>query len=78
MCRWVAYIGEPIFIADLVSAPEHSLIAQARQAEECKTTINADGFGLAWYNYHTQPGLYRDVYPAWSDMNLRALAEQVS
>ena len=45
MRRWVAYFGEPIFIADLVSAPEHSLIAQARQAEECKTTINADGFG---------------------------------
>jgi hypothetical protein len=21
MCRWAAYIGEPIFIADLVSAP---------------------------------------------------------
>ena len=45
MRRWVAYFGEPIFIADLVSAPEHSLIAQARQAEECKKTINADGFG---------------------------------
>lgn len=77
MCRWAAYIGEPIFIADLVSAPEHSLIAQARDAEECKTTINADGFGLAWYDHHSEPGLYRDVYPAWSDPNLAALAAQV-
>lgn len=77
MCRWAAYIGEPIFIADLVSAPEHSLIVQAREAEECKTTINGDGFGLAWYDHHPEPGLYRDVYPAWSDPNLTALARQV-
>lgn len=77
MCRWAAYIGSPIFIADLVSAPKHSLIVQAREAEECKTSINADGFGVAWYAHRAEPGLYRDVFPAWSDPNLRALAEQV-
>lgn len=77
MCRWAAYIGSPVFIADSVSAPKHSLIAQAREAEECKTTINADGFGIAWYAHCREPGLYRDVYPAWSDPNLMAIAQQI-
>ena len=77
MCRWAAYIGAPKFIAEVVSKPKHSLIAQAREADECKTAINADGFGLAWYAHRTEPGLYRDVSPAWSDPNLHALAQQV-
>lgn len=77
MCRWAAWHGAPIFLSDVLTAPGHSLIQQARDASECKTAINADGFGLAWYDRRTTPGVYRDVYPAWSDHNLRSLAEQV-
>ena len=50
---------------------------QSRAAEECKTSINADGFGVAWYHARPEPGLYRDVFPAWSDPNLKALCAQV-
>ncbi|MEX3015227.1 class II glutamine amidotransferase [Gymnodinialimonas hymeniacidonis] len=77
MCRWAAYLGQPIFIEDLVSAPGHSLIEQSRRATECKTATNADGFGLAWYGDRPEAGLYRDVYPAWSDPNLAALCRTV-
>lgn len=77
MCRWAAWIGQPLFLSDILTAPHHSLIDQSRDASECKTTTNADGFGLAWYDKRPTPGLYRDIYPAWSDTNLRALAEQV-
>lgn len=77
MCRWAAWQGAPIFLSEIITAPQHSLIDQARDASECKTAINADGFGLAWYDKRPTPGLYRDVYPAWSDTNLRSLAEQV-
>lgn len=77
MCRWAAYIGEPIFLNEVVSLPGHSLIAQSQNATEAKTVTNGDGFGLAWYDKRPEPGLYRDVYPAWSDPNLRSLAEQV-
>lgn len=77
MCRWAAYLGAPIFLSEILTAPAHSLIIQARAATECKTAINADGFGLAWYDKRPEPGLYRDVYPAWSDPNLAALADQV-
>lgn len=77
MCRWAAYLGSPIFLEDIISRPGHSLIAQSQDAAECKTSTNGDGFGLAWYDQRPEPGLYRDVYPAWSDTNLRALARQV-
>ena len=77
MCRWAAWIGAPVYLDEIVSRPEHSLIVQSQRAEECKTAINADGFGVAWYGERNTPGQYRDVFPAWSDPNLRSLAEQV-
>lgn len=77
MCRWAAYIGSPIFLSEIVSDPDHSLIAQSQNASRCTTSTNADGFGIAWYDQRAEPGLYRDVYPAWSDPNLRSLASQV-
>lgn len=77
MCRWAAYAGRPIFLEDIVSRPGHSLIHQSHCATECHSAINADGFGLAWYGERPEPGLYRDVMPAWSDPNLRSLTAQV-
>lgn len=77
MCRWAAYLGQPIFLEDIVSKPAHSLIRQSQGATRCVTAVNADGFGLAWYGERPEPGLYRDVMPAWSDPNLRSLVGQV-
>ncbi|PHO04094.1 class II glutamine amidotransferase [Rhodobacteraceae bacterium 4F10] len=77
MCRWAAYIGQPCFLEDVVTRPDHSLIQQSIQATECKTQTNADGVGLAWYDRRPEPGLYRDTHPAWSDPNLKALTAQV-
>ncbi|MBY6055279.1 class II glutamine amidotransferase [Leisingera daeponensis] len=77
MCRWAAYTGAEVFLEDIISTPAHSLIAQSQKAVKCKTATNGDGFGIAWYGRRQEPGLYRDVYPAWSDCNLRALVHQV-
>jgi predicted glutamine amidotransferase len=77
MCRWAAYAGAPIFLEDIISRPRHSLIHQSHHATQCHTATNADGFGVAWYGDRTEPGLYRDVMPAWSDPNLRSLTAQV-
>lgn len=77
MCRWAAYLGQAIYLEDLLSSPGHSLIDQSRAATESKTAINADGFGVAWYGARAEPGLYRDVFPAWSDPNLASLARTV-
>ena len=77
MCRFLAYQGEPILIEALVCAPCHSLVHQSLHASEGKTETNGDGFGMGWYGERPEPGLYREVRPAWSDENLRSLAAQV-
>ena len=77
MCRWAAYTGAPIFLEEIISRPGHSLIHQSHCATQCHTAINADGFGIAWYGARPEPGLFRDVLPAWSDPNLKSLTAQV-
>jgi predicted glutamine amidotransferase len=77
MCRWMAYCGEPIFVDELLFRPCHSLIEQSRLAVEAKTGTNADGFGIGWYGERELPGVFRDIMPAWSDENLKAIAHQV-
>ncbi len=53
------------------------LIAQSHHAQEAKSPTNGDGFGLAWYGERGEPGLYRDILPAWSDPNLKSLCRQI-
>jgi glutamine amidotransferase len=77
MCRWLAYLGEPVFLEDFVSKPCQSLIAQSRHCREAKSGVNADGFGIGWYGEREKPGLFRDVRPAWSDENLLSIAHQI-
>ena len=73
MCRWIAYRGETIALEHYVTTPAHSLISQSIQALESTASVNGDGFGLGWYGIHPEPGLYREIRPAWSDENLRHL-----
>lgn len=77
MCRWLAYWGPPIFVEDLVTKPDHSLIHQSLHAAEAKSETNGDGFGLGWYGERETPGLYREILPAWNDENLKHLSAQI-
>ena len=77
MCRWIAYCGEPIFIDEFVTMPQQSLLVQSRSSREAKNAVNGDGFGLGWYGERPEPGVFRDVRPAWSDENLLSLARQL-
>jgi len=76
MCRWVAYVGDTIFLEHLISLPRQSLIAQSHHAMEARTNVNADGFGVGWYGERARPGIFRDIRPAWSDENLLSIAHQ--
>jgi len=76
MCRWMAYVGAPILIEDLLLQTGHSLIDQSLNAQEVQTTTNGDGFGIGWYGERPFPGVFKEVNPAWNDPNLRAVAEQ--
>jgi glutamine amidotransferase len=77
MCRFLCYRGDAILLETLVAAPAHSLIDQSLHAREGKTATNGDGFGVGWYGERQEPGLYREVHPAWSDENLRSICAQV-
>jgi predicted glutamine amidotransferase len=77
MCRFLAYLGEPIFLEELVCKPQHSLVHQSLRAEEAKAITNGDGFGIGWYGERPGPGVYREVMPAWSDENLLGLCATV-
>lgn len=77
MCRWIAYRGDPIFLEDLIHAPSNSLIDQSLDCREGARRTNGDGFGMGWYGTRSEPGLFRDVLPAWNDQNLRALSQQI-
>jgi predicted glutamine amidotransferase len=78
MCRWIAYRGAPVALEQYVTAPAHSLIVQSLKALESAGSTNGDGFGLGWYDdQHEEPGLYREVRPAWSDENLRHLCRHI-
>lgn len=73
MCRFVAYLGEPILAEDLLTKPQNSLINQSYHAKEMTEPLNGDGFGLGWYakNIRQEPGLYKSITPAWNDQNLK-------
>jgi predicted glutamine amidotransferase len=77
MCRWIAYRGETTALEHYVTEPAHSLISQSIAALESTASINGDGFGLGWYGTHPEPGLYREIRPAWSDENLRYLCRHL-
>jgi glutamine amidotransferase len=76
MCRFVAYLGEPLLAEDLITKPENSLIHQSYHAREMAEPLNGDGFGMGWYdkNIRPEPGLLRSITPAWNDQNLKVNA----
>ena len=77
MCRWIAYRGETVPLERYVTEPTHSLVVQSLKALESSGSTNGDGFGLGWYGEREEPGVYREVRPAWSDENLRHLCRHI-
>ena len=79
MCRWNAYAGQPIVIAELLYRTKHGLIDESLHARLGVDTTNGDGFGVGWYldPDRTLPARYRSVNPAWNDANLRELADHI-
>lgn len=77
MCRFAAYLGEPIALDELLYEPEHSIISQATNPGE--GPLNGDGFGVGWYapRLDEGPALYRTSAPAWADENMKTIAPRV-
>ncbi|WP_421733014.1 class II glutamine amidotransferase [Cellulomonas sp.] len=78
MCRWLAYTGSPVLLDDLIYKPTNSLVVQSLHSRLGAEATNGDGFGVGWYDEHSPtPGVFRSIEPAWSDRNLREVAEHV-
>ena len=78
MCRWLAYAGTSVQLADILYKPEHSLIDQSRHSHMGVETTNGDGFGIGWYGPGADtPAIVRDIGPAWNNRNLREIANHV-
>lgn len=81
MCRFATYLGPPIRLERIVSEPEHSLVIQSYQPREMTSgVVNADGFGLGWYNPTVDPTpcIYTNTCPIWSDRNLPGLGRHIA
>ncbi|MEX2516450.1 MAG: ergothioneine biosynthesis protein EgtC [Gammaproteobacteria bacterium] len=75
MCRLAAYAGPPLLLDRLLLAPEHSLYKQSYAPKEMQNALlNADGFGVGWYDDHGKIRSYTRTLPIWSDHNLPHLA----
>jgi predicted glutamine amidotransferase len=80
MCRFAAYLGEPIPIESVLYEPDRALVRQAVDSE-LMTHLNLGGFGLAaWNDAAPDPGTpltYRVPTLPSFDRNLRALARNI-
>ena len=80
MCRLLGYLGKSIELDKILYEPEHSLIVQSYQPKEMEEALlNADGFGVGWYDDRkiADPYRYRNIQPIWSDLNLPNLSRYV-
>ena len=73
----MGYSGSPVYLDELILKPQHSLIDQSLSSRTGKFTTNGDGFGVGWYCHRDTPGIYKDIRPAWNDVNLRDLTAHI-
>jgi gamma-glutamyl hercynylcysteine S-oxide hydrolase len=77
MCRHLGYVGPPVGVGELMLRGPHSLYVQSWAPADMRAggTINADGFGVAWWrraDVGTEGARdavtrYRNHVPIWTD-----------
>ncbi len=79
MCRLAAYLGPPILLEHFLVQPPHSLIKQSWAPKEMQEAVlNADGFGIGWYQNESRACTYLNTQPIWADVNLEHLSVSLS
>ena len=81
MCRFLGFLSKsPMLPKTFMYDTDNSLVKQSFCAREDNDVVNADGFGIAWYNQAVDryPGCFRSFMPAWSDSNLPYLVSKIT
>lgn len=80
MCRHIAYLGPPRTLGSLLHDPQRSLEVQSwRPAFQREGAMNADGWGVGWWDVavRPEPARYRTAAPMWTDGSFRSVAHLV-
>ena len=81
MCRLLGYLGDKIQLDSILLESEHSLVIQSYKPQEMTAGfLNADGFGIGWYDLEPnrdRPYSYRNLLPIWNDVNLPQLSRYI-
>jgi glutamine amidotransferase len=74
MCRHSAWLGQPATLQELLVAPEHGLVRQSwAPRHQRHGVVNADGFGIGWYDGRSV-ARYRRAVPIWGDASFLSMA----
>ena len=75
-------------LSSLITKPKNGIVQQAIDAvsytpglksnHQRNHQVNADGFGISFYDDNKQPHTYRSTKPAWSDTNLTTLCDNIN
>lgn len=80
MCRHVGYLGPSRTVAEVLTEGDHSLMRQSWAPKDMRGggTINADGFGAAWWPGDGETvAAYRNAAPIWADPAVPGVLAQV-
>ena len=85
MCRWLVWCShDPILLSEIILDAQNSLMVQSYEAgyhpglsSKNNMRLNADGFGMGWFNRSGRAAIYRSIKPAWNNRNLRELCGSV-
>ena len=80
MCRLVAYLSQKvIFASEVINKSSNALVHQSKSAKGGLSRVNADGFGMGWYDFSVEkePSTYKSIQPAWNDLNLVSLSSKL-
>jgi glutamine amidotransferase len=80
MCRHIGYLGPAVGVGEILTRGTHSLRTQAWAPRDMRGggTINADGFGVAWWGADGSASRYRNAAPIWTDPAVEEVLPQLA
>jgi predicted glutamine amidotransferase len=74
MCRWMAWVGQPVLVEELLFKTQHGIVDQALHARMGAEPTNGDGFGIGWYGTGDGPaGPARSLFASADAESIRRL-----